>query len=624
MIKNTARQIFRTPVKTVLFVLLIALSVAIFSVGAGMYLKNTKMLDEIDDQFVTRGTVEQLSIGEEVVSNVWGTWEEPIYGDLRTVEEFADLPYKVPIENRPTYLARLYRNSETVGYEQIGPNTDPDFSNYRSTNPNYNAFIIFEPMEDFYSNEEGEAMIKEVLWGASYSNVTTPSDEGFLFRFGNPYNLSFFSGEDLDLSEEVFDPGELLKKGERYISLAWLSGERFEPLVKVDYIDQYHTESVEIASYPVPYTDDFFETEMGKEFQCAIDNTEISTYFPFPIVPTNDINLIDSFYTGESRMVIGREITPEEFERGDKVCMISTLTANTFSINVGDEIDASFFAKSYSMPPMSVYYSLFMYSTTSPMELLEKETYEVVGVFAYGTTLEDYSPDGLPPEAVIMPEKSIENHPEAVVGAGPMRPMNTSFLIENNMLSTFKAEVEKLGMDDISITYYDMGYNKVKTGIDNVLFTAKILLVVGGVSVLCLIVLYLFLQITRKSQETAIQISLGTGKAKTAMSLLLGVMIVVLIGAAVGAVGGYFITDNLAENAYSEAVEASFSGDYSENAIIDVDNQEYQYDSTGEWIYAALSAALIVVVTLVLAIVFIVFSLKKEPIKLLSKGGTGV
>ena len=131
--KFTVRQLLRTPVRQILFVVLMALCAAAFSVGYGLYSKNVRELEEMDNHFVTMGTFEQLPEGTEWVSAPFyvselayeqgdiymmgdaalaNEYEWEIYGEPVTLEDIAGLPYKIPAENRPVYYAGVNRGRD--------------------------------------------------------------------------------------------------------------------------------------------------------------------------------------------------------------------------------------------------------------------------------------------------------------------------------------------------------------------------------------------------------------------------------------------------------------------------------------------------------------------------------
>jgi len=204
-----------------------------------------------------------------------------------------------------------------------------------------------------------------------------------------------------------------------------------------------------------------------------------------------------------------------------------------------------------------------------------------------------------------------------------MIPYNTSFLVENDKMEEFQRQAETLGLSDGKFTYYDMGYNSIKKGMDQVIALALALFVAGAVSTVLLLVYFLFLQITRHSRESAIQVSLGMSRLCTAASLLLSVMAVIVIGTALGTIAGKYVSEEVGNAVYARAEETSFSTDYSENRIQSAET-DYSFSAGTDTSDFVFSGILVVLAGLGLSTMFIFFSLKKEPMMMLTRGGADI
>lgn len=58
--KNSLKQMMRTPVRTVLFLGLMVFAALLMTLGAGIWLKGTQTLAQYEDRFMTIGTVRQI------------------------------------------------------------------------------------------------------------------------------------------------------------------------------------------------------------------------------------------------------------------------------------------------------------------------------------------------------------------------------------------------------------------------------------------------------------------------------------------------------------------------------------------------------------------------------------
>lgn len=58
--KNSLKQMMRTPVRTVLFLGLMVFAALLMTLGVGIWLKGTQTMAQYEDRFMTIGTVRQI------------------------------------------------------------------------------------------------------------------------------------------------------------------------------------------------------------------------------------------------------------------------------------------------------------------------------------------------------------------------------------------------------------------------------------------------------------------------------------------------------------------------------------------------------------------------------------
>ena len=147
---------------------------------------------------------------------------------------------------------------------------------------------------------------------------------------------------------------------------------------------------------------------------------------------------------------------------------------------------------------------------------------------------------------------------------------------------------------------------------------AFILLLAGGISALCLLLFFVYLQIARKQREAAVQISLGAGKRRCAAFLMLSVMLVILLGAAAGSLIGHQVTGSVSAQVFSQAKTSGYSRDYSDQfeSGMDVD---YAYEGGASPLWSLVSGLSIAGAGLLLAAGFTARSLRKEPLEQLTR-----
>lgn len=612
--------------RTVLFIVLIALAVVLLSVGVQLCSQSLSILDEIDSNFVTVGTIGQNPDSTRTVVDGTDTYEEAYYSAPVKLESLSGLDYLQAPEHMPVLLSHMYRS---------GTENSIKTSNNAQYNKYLRTLLVFKPTRDFilvptdeqidsgeYNVEQNRIEIVDILYGNKYADFTYKK-------------LILMSYEGLNGEEPT-----TLKEGELYVG--WFSEtsesgtgvSNVSLFAQTPYLsvsaDEYSTETEQLPSI-TEYSDDFFETELGKKYQNVIDSLKFMTDDnTFSVMPVESLDAYQAFDESEAVIVQGRAITDEEYASGAKVCMISETTNQNGDgnyVTIGDKITISPYSRYYCEKPMLVSYSQRGVWTndlypSDGFEEIEGEEYEIVGIY-YSKNQEQARIDSeyyMPDEAVIIPAKSVDLESYPVLQGSVLSHETCSFVIENGSIDSFLTAFDALGLDNLDVEFDDMGYTSIAKGTKSVLRISVILLVSGAVSALSILILFSFLQIVRKKSEAAISISLGTGIRKSAARLILSVMLVVIMGTAVGSVAGALSVDKISEAAYNSAQQSSISRLYSD---VKVSNGGYEY--TADYSFDpkpfALSAACILAVSLMISGGAAYKIVTTEPMKLLQKAG---
>lgn len=612
--------------RTVLFIVLIALAVVLLSVGVQLCSQSLSILDEIDSNFVTVGTIGQNPDSTRTVVDGADTYEEAYYSAPVKLESLSGLDYLQAPEHMPVLLSHMYRS---------GTENSIKTSNNAQYNKYFRTLLVFKPTRDFilvprdeqidsgeYNVEQNRIEIVDILYGNKYADFTYKK-------------LILMSYEGLNGEEPT-----TLKEGELYVG--WFSQtsesgtgvSNVSLFAQTPYLsvsaDEYSTETEQLPSI-VEYSDDFFETELGKKYQNVIDSLKFMTDDnTFSVMPVESLDAYQAFDESEAVIVQGRAITDEEYASGAKVCMISETTNQNGDgnyVTIGDKITISPYSRYYCEKPMLVSYSQRGIWTNdlypeNGFEEIEGEEYEIVGIY-YSKNQEQARIDSeyyMPDEAVIIPAKSVDLESYPILQGSVLSHETCSFVIENGSIDSFLTAFDALGLDNLDVEFDDMGYTSIAKGTKSVLRISVILLVSGAVSALSILILFSFLQIVRKKSEAAISISLGTGIRKSAARLILSVMLVVIMGTAVGSVAGALSVDKISEAAYNSAQQSSISRLYSD---VKVSNGGYEY--TADYSFDpkpfALSAACIMAVSLMISGGAAYKIVTTEPMKLLQKAG---
>lgn len=177
---------------------------------------------------------------------------------------------------------------------------------------------------------------------------------------------------------------------------------------------------------------------------------------------------------------------------------------------------------------------------------------------------------------------------------------------------------DKYGTEELEITFYDMGYSQIKSGLENMKRISFILLIVGILMVFFLILFYSHLFVTNQRLRTAIERCLGMEKKQCRTSLLSGMLLLLMIGSAIGCLTGgvlsrYISASNM-NHIYYDTSFSSLAEIEAKNAV--------QIEGGSIEIVVTITFICFLIITflgLVITIYKINSNLKLEPMRLLNK-----
>ena len=536
IIKNSIRQLRRMKGRTCLFLLLLLLASGLFSLGRGFQAINRRNMEAYEDSFMTIGTVEQKA---------------------DTVQEILDWDAGI----------KAYRIYSRSAYDSYVPLSVLDFEGaeylsgpekrvfYGAYNPEYvmyegglSSTIIVEatPLEDVVPDHPVKLKLTRVLMG--------PSDlwEGLSIIFCNHYDP---------------DP-EMLYAGKTYImSLQNRPGheneKQFSEDNKMEYApwpvlqsDQVGPEGetlrdeVEDGDFYDEVTEGFYETRRGKRWMELLGTWDYTNHI-FPVTGTDNIHLIMAFYNGDAWISSGREFTDEEYENGEKVCLIGEKFARANGLETGDSIRLPFLYANHRSSAGSRFGSSGL-GVTSLLNtkgecypVFEDSSYTIVGMYSGNTGFKDAYMLGH--NEILIPSRSVKNSDaDNIVAWGPMLGSTTSFQIKNGTIKDYLEKWNRQGIDNVEITFYDGGYTQLEAGMENMKQISRILVVMGLVLILMVLLYFTWLFIIRQGERTAVERCLGLSKRKCFLSLFTGIFLLTACGSAAGCAAGNLLSRQIA------------------------------------------------------------------------------
>ena len=681
--KNSLKQILRTPARTALFFLLMTAATLLLVFSASLWSETDQRIDTVETTFTTIGTVEQPPVMADVIAETWEGgcfgYNNRTFGTVRT-EDIWDV--------RVTLDDLLFEGANYVTAPEFRPYymvEHPDWSHTVATDHWYDLryhIVEFTALED--SDELGAAWVRVEQVPLKQTNgrnsPTYPPHEGaelFVCQCGGK----------LDVPNGIVLP---LEKGKRYIASVESGGtdsyhldtimsqytENFLtthhewPLYQAPYSTQHDKDGNEVHSDWFPtlddgrqdryrieeVTDDFYE-EGGRGQNWLRWAKTVNQYDRFfPVLPVDKLHMLPLFQQHRAYLSGGREFTQEELDSGALVCMVprQTMMKNTWKI--GDKISLPLLCSLYGpdarmirvhwTPDYNVHFYT-PYDYFSPIGADGKEyepfweaEYEIVGTYDLMQRMDVYTNGEIYPDTILIPQNSVRADDENnIAGYNYFDGKTVTFQIENGTIDQFdaalRAAVPQAG--DLIINYNDNGYTEIMESLQGTRAAALLLFIVGLLASIAILLLLLYFFIVKEKKRTAIERSLGMSKRQCRVSLLTGVLVLTILAATLGTLGGagamqlanredQAATETVSEETDVEEVsveEASLSADdynpmFSMWAKADKSAQEVDLTATTPmYVYVVIPLALVLLV-LVLSLVLINRNLKIEPIYLLS------
>ncbi len=618
--KNSWKQMMRTPVRTVLFLGLMVFAALLMTLGAGIWLKGTQTLAQYEDRFMTIGTVRQIpdSFEQKLTWNAetkdYDVRKSAQYSDYYTPEDllFPEAEYLVEPEQRAFYIS--YQPEYVMTNVSVSPNEVL-----------YGIFIAeFSPMEDAVPDQSVPIQITKVIGGDPrvegmvdyFCDHRNPSPE-MLYKDKTYVAMMGFQG--VYIHGKVYEE-KMQSKNEVHIGLEMMPFSLASDVLLPD--GSQPEDAFRDGQQIFEVTDGFYETEAGRRI-LNLAETNVLYRNCQPVTGTNRTALLMPFYNGRCFLMEGRDISEEEYQAGSKVCLAPKTFMENNGLSLGDTVNVQLLltdrrvnaGQKFWLDGSVGFYSGLIDADGNPLEVFETSDYTVVGIYdvTFSGTDSIFDPGA---DELIVPMKSIEaRYGTNLVFCGPMTDATTSFQIPNGGIDDFLKGWAEHGTDKLAFTFYDKGYSQLKAGIDNMQAISLVLLAAGVILTALLLFFFSHLFITKQAERTAIERSLGMGKAACRFSMLSGFALLVLIGSILGAVAGFRISvDVSAANAGETYYETTYTAGMT-NMVNEVEVEE----AAASVMPAVCCALLIVAAGVGIAWVKMNKSLKREPMRLLAE-----
>jgi putative ABC transport system permease protein len=638
-IGNSIRQILRTPLRSGLFLALISLSSALLTLGVVLYQIDEQNMQRLEKVFVTIGLVSQAPDRFET-EEIWDAeqkeytnYSSVVYDSLLTPDVllFEGADYINPPVRRPYYGA--YDPSFTY----------PDNSYIRLIAQTRMQLPIVEvtPLEDCVPDHTVSLKLVRELYGLNgiegreiqdwetvlfcdHYNANPPTlYAGKTYVMALCWKNSHQDWVDTHTGTDIF-AGEFYP---RSIDSNFVLSTQYSP------DGQLIPDSMPMALAYEEVTEGFYDTPQGQRWLELAKSMDMAEH-TIPVIPTDSTQLLMSFYNGNSTIIDGRDISPEEYEEGQTVCLISQEFAKMHGYSIGDTMPLPLYyadyrdsaSRDFSPDGLQVGNTNHLLNASGKCyEVFENHDYTIVGIYNEINKVSNSRGYDMAGYGVVIPALSVKNSDaNNILDYGPMKGYNTVFQIPNGSVEKYmelweKASANNPAAGKLTITIHDKGYTQIKEGLVQIKQVAFALFIAGLLVTILILLFFCSLFIGKQKKRTAIERSLGMGKRSCTVSLLSGVLAIVCLGSVAGSAAGYALS-GLSMDLLSNLTQwGSFSTEFSNWANSVTATADLQVTANAaEPLVAILCGLFVVLLTLVISLVQIRGNLRSEPLKLLS------
>lgn len=325
------------------------------------------------------------------------------------------------------------------------------------------------------------------------------------------------------------------------------------------FMEKYHVPTIAPLTGSV---EDFLADPAHGDWAQTLEDTGIN-HHAFPLLAVDKVGYQGDVARQQTRIVEGRDFTPEEQAEGSRVCVISQSLATANGLDLGDRItlqsysydfniheNKKYFRSNYELPT-GAFYSHAQGFNDEPAQ------YTIVGLYRQDNEWHNWnSAYGFLPNTVFVPNG-------AVPGDAFTRNsgLYLSIVLENGKQEEFQQLVKDAGFSK-PFSYYDQGYSKIVEDLDAYGETVSKAASIGAAAFAAMLGLFLFLYPGSSGATVRTMNTLGAGRRRALVYVIVSTLYLLVPGILLGAVLGSVLWERLtAELMRASATQLAISAD---------------------------------------------------------------
>ncbi len=515
MFGYSLKSILRTPVKTILFIILVA-AVTVFScLGFGMWNASNELLLKADRTYKTSALVEYVDDGYPSSTKYTDTM-------LRTLKTF---DYSLLSDQEE--VVRFDRQYDVGGHVE-GFNMDQRTGVFSDLN----------------------VLVLRYLYTTSRGDIFSIAEAPYLGAEARFWSIKIGMQVDLAFSPDLSEPEEgSYQKGHYYMAHGRFfvnKDNTYRFMVMTGVNEAAPSEAAETLRYPFldlgenrreretwPSSAEFLLSQ-ARFYQ--LSNTHISVH------PTTDVSLATPFLQQETHLLEGgRYFTEEEYRTGAHKIIVSQRFASNMEVGIGDTVPLDLYS-AFTLAEDGLSGTSDFWP--SKQTFIESGDYEIIGLFQNTDTLL---------KTVYIPLSADDMRLMKLTAGYQMAVVQ----LKNGTGDSYYAKVKPGLSANMRFTIYDQGYAEAVAPVLSLQRTAVLISLISLASALAILLLFAYMYVSRQRETAGTMTALGTGRAKTTVYLLSCVLLVALTAAVIGVAIGFFLSEQVTRFAYERALQTT-------------------------------------------------------------------
>ena len=268
--------------------------------------------------------------------------------------------------------------------------------------------------------------------------------------------------------------------------------------------------------YYAEYTgdwEDFLETEEGLVWKNEIIPNFEKNHASVPVILTHNLESMYYFNTGDASILHGALFDDTDYENGSAVCLVSASYARLNDLSVGDTIQLDYYKTGYEQTSYPILQgsgrqglTVVRYPLTENTRIDVQKDYTIVGI--YTAPEWEAGNHSFHADTIFVPKASV---PNADKYAGTSLTMLNTVIIKNGSIDAFEAHMAANDKAEVYI-YFDQGYSEAAAAVQVLIDNALRLMTVGGAMFVLASLLFLLLFARRTSSVMRSMRQLGVPK----------------------------------------------------------------------------------------------------------------